>query len=100
MKILGNRVLVEPLEKEVKEGFQTVEVQDSFLYKGRVEMVGEYAYDVLEFSGSTPKALVETAKVQVGDTIIFAKYSPDTHEFEHEEKKYKSVLVSDIIAVL
>jgi co-chaperonin GroES (HSP10) len=38
--------------------------------------------------------------VAVGDTVLFAKYSPDTHEIEHEGKKYKVVEVSDILAVL
>lgn len=95
MKILGNRVLVEPLEKEVKEGFQTVEVQDSFVYKGRVEQIGE-DHGVI-WTGSA-KDYVPPMKV--GDTVIFQKYSPDTSEFEHEGKKYKSVQISDIIAVL
>ena len=95
MKILGNRVLVEPLEKEVKEGFQTVEVQDSFVYRGRIVQLGENnTYPV----GGT--GLPIPPSFSVGDTIIFAKYSPDTHEFEHEGKKYKSVQISDIIAVL
>ncbi len=86
MKILGNRVLVSALEKEKKEGFQTVDVQDDFVYRGKVEQIGF----------ETPLEL----KFKEGDTILFAKGSPDTHEIEHEGKKYKSVLVSDILAVL
>lgn len=93
MKLLGNRVLISPLPKEEKEGFQTVEVQDSFVYKGKVEMVGQ-----IEPTLATGYRVSEDIKV--GDILIFAKYSPDTHEYEHEGKKYKSVLISDVIAVL
>lgn len=93
MKILGNRVLVRQVEKEKKEGFQTVAVQDDFVYKGKVEQLGQ-----VEPSIATGYRLTED--VQVGDIILFAKGSPDTHEIEFEGKKYKSVLVSDILAVL
>lgn len=88
MKILGNRVLLSPLPKEEKEGFQTVEVQDSFVYKGRIE----------QFNSEIDPNFNTIGKI--GDTVLFAKYSPDTHEFEHEGKKYKSVLVTDVLAVL
>ncbi len=91
MKILGNRVLVSPLEKEVKEGFQTVDVQDSLVYKGRIEQIG----DTFLTTATSYQGLYE-----VGSIILFAKYSPDTHEIEHEGKKYKVVEVSDILAVL
>ena len=41
MKILGNRILVSKVEDEVKDGgFQTVEVQDNFVNKGKVEQIG------------------------------------------------------------
>lgn len=94
MKILGNRVLVSPLEKEITEGFTTVEVQDSFVYKGKVE----------KFHGNLKQIAVsidgEIVIISIGDTIIFVKYSPDTHEIEYESKKYKSIKVEDILAVL
>lgn len=86
MKILGNRVLVSKIEEEVKEGFSTVEVQDSFVYKGKIEQLS------LNTSFGT--------KVDVGAVVLFAKYSPDTQEVEHEGKKYKIVKVDDILAVL
>ncbi len=35
MKILGNRVLVSKVEEPVSDGFQAVEVQDSFVNKGK-----------------------------------------------------------------
>lgn len=85
MKILGNRVLVSRVEEEKKEGFQTVEVQDSFVYKGKVEICGE---------GMT------TDYPNTGDIVLFAKYSPDTQEVEHEGRKMKIISVTDILAVL
>lgn len=86
-KILGNRVLVSKVEEEKQEGFQTVQVQDSFVYKGRVEMLGNdrSTYYV------TP---------EVGDVILFAKYSPDTQEIDHEGQKMKIINVDDILAIL
>jgi co-chaperonin GroES (HSP10) len=86
MKIIGNRVLVSALEELKQEGFQTVQVQDNFVYKGKVEEIGQF--------------VAIAGNVAVGDTVLFAKYSPDTHEIEHEGKKYKVVEVSDILAVL
>lgn len=83
LRILGNRVLVSKVEEEVKEGFQTVEVQDSFVYKGKIEQIGDPHFEFTE-----------------GDIILFAKYSPDTHEISHEGKTYKVVDVKDILAVL
>lgn len=89
MKILGNRVLVSRVEEEKKDGFQTVEVQDSFVYKGRVEQVPALmVFD--HFVGS----------ILIGEIILFAKNSPDTHEIDVEGKKMKVVMVNDIIAIL
>lgn len=88
MRILGNRVLVSKLEEEKKEGFQTVDVQDSFVYKGKVEALGA---DV---------EINARPICNIGDTILFAKYSPDTHDVEIEGKKLKAVAVADIIAIL
>lgn len=84
MKILGNRVLVSKVGEEKKDGFQAVQVQDSFVNKGRVEKEG----DTCAFNGS------------VGDIILFAKYSPDTQEIEYEGKKMKIITVEDILAIL
>ncbi len=94
MKILGNRVLVSPIEKEKTEGFQTVQVQDSFVYMGKIEKLGQ---DVL---GEYKHFKEEAPPLHIGDIIIFAKYSPDTSEIEHEGKKFKSVKVEDVLAVL
>lgn len=88
MKILGNRVLVSKIEEPKKEGeFQTVEVQDAFVYKGKIEALGDLV-------GEGRSDLFQ------GQTILFAKYSPDTQEIEHEGRKLKFVLVTDILAVL
>jgi co-chaperonin GroES (HSP10) len=83
MKILGNRLLLSKVEEEQKEGFKTVEIQDSFIYKGKVELVGEEAKGFSE-----------------GDIVLFAKYSPDTNDIELDGNKYKVVNVADIIAIL
>ncbi len=98
MKLIGNRVLVSKVEEEKKEGFQTVDVQDSFVNKGKIEQTGEsheiiYTQDAKNFS-------IKDLPFKEGDIVLFAKYSPDTHEFEHEGKKYKSVKVEDILVVL
>lgn len=97
MQILGNRVLVSRLDEETKEGFQTVDVVDSFIYKGMIEQVGE---DPFAFKGmSTTSPFIETG-LQVGQKVIFAKYSPDTQEIEHGGQKMKIVNIDDILAIL
>lgn len=87
MKILGNRILVSKIEEEVKEGFQTVDVQDSFVNKGKIEAKSVYISAALD-------------GLNVGDVILFAKYSPDTQEVEHDGKKMKIIKVDDILAIL
>jgi len=80
LKILGNRVLLSKVEKEKKEGeFEEVEVQDSFVYKGRVEQLG----------GGLQ------GEIQIGSIVHFAKYSPHTHDIED----MKAVRLEDIIAI-
>ena len=84
MKILGDRVLVSRIEEVKKEGeFEKVNVHDSFEYKGKVVDVNPLVLNIA-----------------VGDTVLFAKYSPDTHEVETPEGKMKLVLISDILAIL
>ena len=86
MKILGKRVLVSKIEEVAKEGFQTVKTQDEFLYKGKVEMMGDEANSIPE--------------LKEGSVIIFTKYSPDTHEIEHEDQIMKIIRTEDILAIL
>lgn len=82
MQILGNRVLVRKIVEEVKEGFKTVDVNDPFLNTGIVEQCGT-TYGDME-------------KHLLNKTILFAKYSPDTHDFDGK----KIVSVDDILAIL
>lgn len=85
MQISNNYILVEKLEESKIEGsFTTVDVQDNFVYKGKVKLLPE----IPVFMGN--KQLV------IGDTVLWAKYSPDTHEYE----KDKFVAISDLLAVL
>lgn len=88
MQISNKYIVVEKLEEEAKEGFKTVDVQDNYVYKGKVTHI--------------PEAPVFMGNKQVtqGDTVLFTKYSPDTHEIDLEGKKVKFVSVSDILAVL
>ena len=88
MQISNKYIVVEKLQEEAKEGFKTVEVQDDYVYKGKVTHI--------------PEAPVYMGNKQViqGDTVLFAKYSPDTHEIDLDGKKVKFVSVSDILAVL
>ena len=85
MKALNFKyIIVEKLEEKKGEGVQMVEVQDCFTYKGRVKQVPEIP------------VCVSNHQVTPGDIVIFAKYSPDTHEIE----KDKFVKVEDILAVI
>lgn len=88
MKVSNNYIVVERLEVEKKEGFETVEVQDNFVYKGKVVLLPE------------APVYMGNAGIQLGDTVLFSKYSPDTHEIEHEGKKLKFVSTRDILATV
>ncbi len=89
MQVSNNYIVVEKVTEAPKEGeFRVVEVQDDFIYKGKVKLVGEAPV----FMGNK--------RVLPGDVVLFAKYSPDTHEIEHEGEKLKFVAVADVLAVL
>jgi co-chaperonin GroES (HSP10) len=88
MFISNNRVVVEKVEEEVKEGFQEVKVQDSSTFKGRVLFTPEAPI----YMGNHP--------VTKGDVLLFAQNSPDTHMIPYDGKDIKFVMVSDILAVL
>ena len=94
MKILGNRVLVSRVEDKKKEGFQSVEVTDSFIYKGRVEQVGGESGTV--WTGQA----IDEPDLREGVTIYFAKYSPHTQDIDHDGAKMKVVRLEDIIAIV
>jgi co-chaperonin GroES (HSP10) len=89
MKILGNRVLVSRIEDETKEGFTTVDIQDSFIYKGRVEQIGGETGTV--WTGTN----MGSPYLEVGKIVYFAKYSPHTQDLEG----MKVIRMEDIIAV-
>lgn len=88
MQVSVNYIVVEKVEEEKKEGFQTVEVSDSSLFKGKVTNLPE----VPVYMGNS--------QVKVGDIVLFAKYSPDTHEIDYEGKKLKFVAIRDLLAKL
>lgn len=89
MKILGNRVLVSKVEEPKVAGeFETVNVVDSFVYKGRVEQDARLTI------------LNDPVLISAGTVIYFAKYSPDTQDIEEAGKKYKVVRADDILAIV
>ncbi len=75
--------LIEKIEEKKEEGYQEVQVQDSFVYKGKVKEL------------PACPAYVDNHPLEVGDIVLFAKYSPDTHEIDND----KFVLINDILAV-
>lgn len=88
MTISNNRVVVEKIEEEAKEGFKIVSINDSFVCRGKVVMIPEQPV----FMGNR--------QVAPGDTVLFAKYSPDTHLIELGGKDVKFILTTDILAVV
>lgn len=81
-------VLVDKVDEEKKEGFNIVEIQDSFTFKGKVVRIPQCP------------TYVDNELVAIGDVVLFAKYSPDTQEIEFEGKKMKMIKVNDILAIL
>lgn len=101
MKILGNRVLISKVEEEKKEGeFETVNVQDSFVNKGKIEQLGSKVYTYKPVSEADLISIQKYAGIEEGDIVLFAKYSPDTQEVKHEGKDMKIINVDDILAIL
>lgn len=85
MDLLGNRVLVRR-EPEVKaEGFQAVKAVDDFTSRGVIAGIGDE---------------VVHGGIKNGATVVFARFSPDTHTVQVDGEDMKSVLVSDIIAIV
>ena len=100
MKLLGNRLLVSKVDETQKEGFQTVEVQDSFLYKGKIEAIGDgcEAYPASSWTGSA--IAVINPPFNVGDVVTFAKYSPHTQTLPIDGKDMKIIRTEDVLAVV
>lgn len=88
MNISNLYIVVEKLDEEVKDGFKTVEVQDNYVYKGKVFALPEIPVHMTN------------QRIGIGDIVLFAKYSPDTHEIDLDGKKVKFVAITDLLAVL
>ena len=94
-------------EEKKEEGFQTVQVQDSFLYKGKVEQIGEGSAYVI--SGTAPTGSfgpgeittggTMTPLIKEGDVVLFAKYSPHTQTVTIDGQDMKIIRTEDVIAV-
>lgn len=110
MIVLGNRILVSKVEEEKKEGFQTVEVQDSFLYKGKVEQIGTVDSSLFVAKGTIDPGILNTGSIsstmnadpliKEGSIVLFTKYCPHTQSITHEGVDYKVIRMEDVIAVL
>lgn len=103
MKILGNRILVSKVDEPKKEGFQTVDVQDSFVYKGKVEQVGQLpvcSKGIKKQNLKDAYEVFEEGIVKENDIVLFAKYSPDTQEVDVKGQKMKIIKVDDVLAIL
>ena len=94
MNILNGYILVEALPKEKKEGFDVVETQDNFVYKGKVVGVS----DIKPTNTISSTYIPNDSEIKVGDVVLFAKYSPDTHEIDLDGRKVKFVKVTDVLA--
>ena len=88
MKVSNNYIVVKKLREPETDGFKTIEVQDSFVYKGQVTHIPEAPV----YIGNEP--------VSVGSIVVFAKYSPDTHEIEVEGEMLKFVKTTEILGLL
>lgn len=88
MQVSNNYVAVEKVfEPEPEVGdFKTVDVTDESTFKGKIK----YLPEAPVFMGNTHLA--------IGDIILFAKYSPDTHEVEHDGEILKFINTRDILA--
>lgn len=102
MKIIGDRVMLERIEKEATGGFEAVEVINDFVSRGRVVQVGSpitrgyvQGMTMASFSPSTPVK----DDLAEGNIVLFAKFSPDTQEVKIDGTDYKVVALSDIIAI-
>jgi len=84
----SNYILVSKALEPVSEGFQAVAVEDSSVYKGKVEQLPD-----------NPVYLSNQA-LKVGDIVIFAKYSPDTHLIERDGVELKYINTRDLLEVL
>jgi len=92
IKPLDDRVLIEPISKEeqTKSGIILPDTAEEKPEQGKVVAVGPGKFD------ESGKRIPLTVKV--GDTILFAKYSP--HEVKFDKKEYLIVKEEDILAII
>jgi chaperonin GroES len=92
IKPLGDRVVLEPVEKEEKtaSGIVLPETAKEKPQEGKVIAVGTGRLD--EKGNRIP------LEVKVGDTVIFSKYAGT--EVKYGEKEYLILRESDILAVV
>ncbi len=88
MNINSNYVLVEKIEEIKDDGFQLVKVEDISTYMGKVAGLPE----VPIYVGNKP--------LELGDVVVFAKYSPNTHMVNRDGKELKYIYVVDLLEVL
>ena len=88
MQISNTYIAVTKFVEPEKEGFKTVELQDSSLFKGVVHAIPE------------APIYLGNLRVGIGDVVLFAKYSPDTHEVEEGGVKMKFINTKDLLAKL
>ncbi len=92
MKPLGNRVVIEPIEAEeiTAGGIVLPETAKEKPQRGKVLAVGA--------GERNDKGERIALDVQVGDTVLFAKYSGT--EIKMDGKKYLILRENDILAIL
>lgn len=87
MHLSDKYILVTKAEEPVTEGFQAVAVEDTSIYKGKVVRIPEMP------------VFIGNHKVAVGDVVIFAKYSPDTHPLKIDGVDHKYIFTGDLLDV-
>ena len=78
--------------KDQEGKIQVLEAQTSFIYKGKIEQVGDQSWGTSTISTQS--------KFEIGQIVLFAKYSPDTQEIEHQDVKMKIIRTQDVLAIL
>lgn len=87
--MLNSKYILVTRPPEIKqEGFQTIKVEDVSTYTGIVHDLPD-----------TPVHL-DNHQLAKGDTVIFAKYSPDTHLIQRDGQEMKYIAVQDLLEVI
>lgn len=87
MAISNKYILVSKIDKEVKEGFQEVEIEDASIYQGKVYALPEIP------------VYIGNHQLEIGDKVIFVKYSPTTHLIQRDGQELKYILIDDLLEV-